>query len=165
MSGTDQTAQEELENELLKKERYTAAFLKALPGFYRTLLEHGQWFTHHYTRKGLLFDRKEQFEAVPLLSFSRDECRYATGVHYITKDGKYLKNIGKPSAPAYAEIGAPELAEDIYLSLDWGNEHSSVSDDPDYDRALTELREAMDADDADGTVLRYCMLVLRYQYR
>ncbi|MBR2780090.1 MAG: hypothetical protein IKD81_01550 [Eubacteriaceae bacterium] len=62
-------------------------------------------------------------------------------------------------------IGAPELAEDIYLSLDWGNEHSSVSDDPDYDRALTELREAMDADDADGTVLRYCMLVLRYQYR
>ena len=109
--------------------------------------------------------RKEQFEAVPLLRFDKIACCYTTGEHYITKDGSYLKNTGRPSAPEYTQIDARQLAGEVYLSLDWGNEHCDVCGDSEYDRAVTDLREAMDSDDADAAAFRYCMLVLRYQYR
>ena len=165
MSGTDHVNQGAIESELQKKERYTRAFRKALPDFYQTLLKHGQWFTHHYTRRGLLFSRREQFEAVPLLRFDSVGGCYTTGEHYIAKDGRYLKNTGSPSRPEYEEIGEQELAEGMYRSLDWDNGHGSVSGDSEYDKALLALREAMDADDADAAAFRYCMLVLRYQYR
>ena len=165
MSLSEQVKQGTIEEGLLKKERYTGAFMKALPGFYQTLLSHGQWFIHHYTAKGFLFTRKEHFEAVPLLSFNKYEGRYTTGEHYITKDGKYLRNTGSTERPVYEEIDSASLAEGIYRSLDWDDAEPKASGDPEYDEALAALREAMEADDADATVLRYCMLVLRYQYR
>ena len=155
-------AASERENELQKKERYVKAFKRALPDFYQALLKYGNWRTYEYTRKVLFRSKTEQFQAISLLHFTTEDYCYTRSNYYITKEGKYIKDVHKSYPPEYVEISEDELTEEMYNSLDWQKRHSHYTSHTEYDKAVIELRKAMDADDADETAFRYCMLVVKY---
>lgn len=156
-------AASERENELQKKERYVKAFKRALPDFYQALLKYGHWITYEYTRKALFRNKTEQLQAVRLLHFTTEDYRYTTSKYYITKEGKFKKDVGTSYPPEFVEISEDELTEEMYNSLDWQKRHSPYPRNTEYNKALIELRKAMDMDDADETAFRYCMLVVKYR--
>ena len=144
-----------------KKQRYVAAFARALPEYHQALVKNDIWRVYKRFRKVLFVETAETIECVQLQCWDNREYWFTHCGLAITKDGRYIRLI-KPSVDKrgknyvdtvadYEEMNADQFAQRIYDGLHLEDNWPFHSRDGKYQK----LNEALKNDDADELAFQY----------